>query len=95
MYNIGNLVNALSCIVGFCIFIFRAEMTPLESVNGAQVADFTVSQTQIVEEFTGPIAVPDFYTEFIERDGRCVTLDEPEEFGDDGAEKDSLRCEQR
>ena len=44
-------------------------MAPLETVDGAQVANFTVSQTQIVEEFAGAIAVPDLYADFVERDG--------------------------
>lgn len=69
VYNIGNLINALSRVVCFCIFIFRAEMAPLETVDGAQVANFTVSQTQVIEEFAGTIAVPDLYADFVERDG--------------------------
>lgn len=69
VYNIGNLINALSRIIGLRIFIFRAEMAPLETVDGAQVANFTVSQTQIVEEFARAIAIPDLYADFVQRDG--------------------------
>jgi hypothetical protein len=69
VYNIGNLINALSRIIGLRILIFRAEMAPLETVDGTQVANFTVSQTQIVEEFAGTIAIPDLYADFVQRDG--------------------------
>lgn len=70
-------------------------MSPLEAVDGAQIALGTVRQAQLVEELAGSIAIPDFDSDFAERVRGCVALDEPEQFGDDGASEDAFCREKR
>lgn len=69
-------------------------MPPLKAVDGAQVADLAVGESDAIEELAGPVAVPDLDADVAEGGRGCVALDEPEELGDDGAEEDSLCGEQ-
>jgi hypothetical protein len=54
-----KLVNALASIIGFGIHIFGAKVSPLETVDGAKIALFTVRQTYTVEELARAISIPD------------------------------------
>lgn len=65
-------------------------MSPLEAVHGAQVADFPVRETDFVEVFARAVAVPDFDPRFAEGYGGGRAGDEPEEFGEDGAQEDAF-----
>jgi len=69
-------------------------MAPLKAVDGAEVADFAVGETDAVEVFTGGVAVPDFYTGGGEGEGGGAAGDEPEELGDDSAEEDAFSGEE-
>lgn len=92
--DLGQLVDALAGIVGLCVDIFGAKVAPLEAVDGTQVAGLTMSEPDAVEELAGSVAVPDLDVDVAEGGGGGVALDEPEEFGNDGAEEDSLGGEQ-
>ena len=65
-------------------------MPPLETIDGSQISDFSVGEADAVEVFAAAVAVPDLYARFREREGRSRAGDEPEQFGDDGAEEDPL-----
>lgn len=69
-------------------------MSPLEAVHGTEVADFAVRKTDFVEVFAGAIAIPDFDPGFAEGQGGGRAGDEPEEFGEDGAQEDALGGEE-
>lgn len=67
-------------------------MPPLEPVHGAEVAFRAVRKADAVEVGAGGVAVPDFDAGGGEGEGGGRAGDEPEEFGDDGAEEDAFRC---
>ncbi len=65
-------------------------MPPLEPVHRPQIPLFAVGKAYAVEVFAGAISVPDFYAGGGEGEGGRGARDEPEEFGDDGAEEDAF-----
>ena len=95
MDDLGQLVDALTGIVGAGIDVHGAEVAPLEAVDGAEVADGAVGQADLVQELARAVAVPDLDVGGGEREGRGAAGDEPEQLGDDGAEKDALRGQER
>jgi hypothetical protein len=54
------LIDSLACVVGVCIFVFGTKVAPLETVDGAEVADFVVGEADGVEVFARAVAIPDF-----------------------------------
>lgn len=78
VYDLRQLVNTLAGVIGLCVFVLCAKVSPLETVDGSQVADFAVCQPQIIQELAGAIAVPDLDADLVQRDRRCVALNEPE-----------------
>ena len=54
-----ELVDALPRIIGIAIDVRRAEMAPLEPIDGAQIAFTAVSQPAGLEKRLGAVAVPD------------------------------------
>lgn len=70
-------------------------MPPLESVDGAQVTLRTVCESDAVKVGARAVAVPDLNARFREGEGGGRAADEPEEFGEDGPEEDTLGCEER
>ncbi|KAI6770433.1 hypothetical protein HG530_005062 [Fusarium avenaceum] len=95
MDDLGKLVYSLACVIRLGIDILGTKVSPLETIHRAQIANFTMVQSEVVKELAGAIAVPDLNTGFAEAVGRCVALDEPEELGDNGASKDTFRGEER
>lgn len=89
-YDIRQLIEPLPRIIRCRIDIFGAEMAPLEAVHGAQVAFGAGSEADAVEVCAGAVPVPDFDAGRGEGEGGCGAGDEPEEFGDDGAEEDAF-----
>ena len=65
-------------------------MPPLEAIDGSQISYFSVGEADAVEVLAAAVAVPDLYARFREGQGRSGAGDEPEEFGDDGAEENPL-----
>ena len=65
-------------------------MPPLEPIHGSQITNLAMRETHAVEKFAGAVAVPDLDACFREREEGCAAGDEPEEFGDDGAEEDAF-----
>lgn len=59
MDDLGELVDALACVVRLCVDVFRAKVSPLEAIDGAEIADFAVGEADAVEELAGAVAVPD------------------------------------
>ena len=92
MNHVRQLVDALAGIVRSGVLVLGAEVAPLEAVHRAQVAFLSVREADAVEEGTGAVAVPDLDALGRERFGGGVAADEPEEFGDDGAEEDAFGC---
>lgn len=66
MYNLLQLVDALARVIRLGIDVLGAKVPPLKPVNGAQVADLAVRQTQVVEELARAVAVPDLDAGFTE-----------------------------
>lgn len=95
MDNLRELVHPLPRIIRLSIDVLGAKVPPLETVHGAQVADFAVREADLVEELARAVAVPDLDTLFAQGGGCRAALDEPEELGDDGAEENALCCEER
>ncbi|KAI6761045.1 hypothetical protein HG531_001598 [Fusarium graminearum] len=48
-------------------------------------------KTKVIEKFARAVSIPDLDTGLTETLGRGVTLNEPEELGNDGASEDTLR----
>ena len=65
-------------------------MPPLETVDGSQIPYFSVGEADAVEVLAAAVAVPDLDARFRERKGASRAGDEPEKFGDDGAEENPL-----
>ena len=84
------MIDTLPRIIRLRIYILRAKMPPLEAIDRSQVPFFTVGKADAVEVFAGAISVPDFYPGRREGEGGCGARNEPEEFGDDGAEEDAF-----
>ena len=81
-----ELVDALPCIIGIAIDVRHAEMTPLEPIDGAQIALTAVSQPAGFEERLRAVAVPDLDAALREEGRVGFSADEPEELFDDAAE---------
>ena len=88
--HVRQLIDALPGIICLGVFVLGAEVAPLEAVDGTEVAFFAVGEADAVKEGAGAVAVPDLDALGGERVGGGVAADEPEEFGDDGAEKDAF-----
>lgn len=69
VHDLGELVNALSRVVGFGVDVLGPEVAPLEPVHGTQIADLAVVQADLVEELTAAVAVPDLDALVGERQG--------------------------
>lgn len=67
-------------------------MSPLEPVDGTQIADFALGETDAVEVSAAAVAVPNFDAGGGEGERGCAAGDEPEEFGDDGAQENAFGC---
>jgi hypothetical protein len=52
LYEIGELVDALTGIVSLGIHIVSTKVPPLEPVDGAEIANGPVSQAEVVEELS-------------------------------------------
>lgn len=87
-----QLIHSPARVIRLRIHILGAEMPPLETVDRSQISDFPVRQADAIEVFAAAVAVPDLDTGFREGEGRGGAGDEPEEFGDDGAEEDTFGC---
>lgn len=70
-------------------------MAPLEAVDRTKVTLRALCEPDAIEIGTRSIAVPDLDAGFGEGEGGGRAADEPEEFGEDGAEEDALGCEER
>lgn len=90
VHHLGQLVDALARVIRPGVDVGRAEMPPLEAVDGAEVADGAVREPDAVEIRPAAVAVPDLDAGGGQRDGGGAAGDEPEELGDDGAEKDAF-----
>ena len=88
--NLCKLIDALACVVCVMSSVLCAEMPPLETIDGAQVAFLVVREAYRVEEFARAIAVPDLDASFGERLGRGAASDEPQQLAHDGAQEGAL-----
>ena len=57
--DVASVDRFLARIVGVHVFILRAEVAPLEAVDGAQVVDLAVRQPHAVQVLAAAVAVPD------------------------------------
>lgn len=92
--DLGQLVDALAGVVRLGVDVGGAEMAPLEAVDGAEIADGAVGEPDAVEIRPAAVAVPDLDAGGGERQRGGAAGDEPEELGDDGAEKDAFGGEE-
>ena len=90
IYDFRQLINTLARIIRLGIYVLRAKMSPLEAIDRSQIPLFTVRKADAVEVFAGAISVPDFYPGRREGDRGGGARNEPEEFGDNGAEEDAF-----
>ena len=70
-------------------------MPPLEAIYRAKVTLATVSQAACLEERLRTVPVPDLDAFGREARRICRPRDEPQQFGDYGAQEDALRRQQR
>lgn len=91
-YHLRQLIHPLPRIIRLGVHILGPEMAPLEAVDGTEVADRAVGETDAVEVFAAAVAVPDFDPGGGEGLRGGAAGDEPEEFGDNGAEEDAFGC---
>lgn len=95
LHHLRQLIDALPRVIRPRIHILGAEVAPLEAIHGAQIADLAVRQPHRVEVLAGAVAVPDLDAGGSEGQRRGGARDEPEQLGDDGAQEDALRGEER
>eukprot|EP00411_Alexandrium_monilatum_P097620 CAMPEP_0175802222 /NCGR_PEP_ID=MMETSP0097-20121207/87931_1 /TAXON_ID=311494 /ORGANISM="Alexandrium monilatum, Strain CCMP3105" /LENGTH=525 /DNA_ID=CAMNT_0017113555 /DNA_START=193 /DNA_END=1767 /DNA_ORIENTATION=- len=89
-----QLVDALPCVVLVHVHVLRAEVPPLEAVDGPQVALLAVGETPPVQEFAGAVGVPDLHPPLGQVLRVRVPPDEPEKLLDDSAPEGALRGQQ-
>jgi len=94
VHHLGQLVDALARVIRLGVDVGRAEMPPLEAVDGAEITGGAVREPDAVEIRPAAVAVPDLNAGGGKRDGGGAAGDEPEELGDDGAEEDAFGCEE-
>jgi len=92
--DVGELVDALARVVGVRVDVARAEVPPLEAVDGAEVALGAPGEPDAVEVRAAAVAVPDLDAGRGEGERRRRAADEPQELGEDGAQEDALCREQ-
>jgi hypothetical protein len=73
-----KLIDTLSLIIGLTVDVFCAKMSPLEAVDGAQVALGAVSKAARVKKGAGAIAVPNVDILLLKKEGVGRTGDEPQ-----------------
>lgn len=88
--HIRELINALSRIICFGIDVTRAEVPPLEAIHGPEIALGAVGEANAVEVGAAGVGVPDLDSGGGEGQRGGGAADEPEKFGEDGAEEDAL-----
>lgn len=67
--NILELIHTLAGIICLRIDVLRTEVSPLETIDGAEVAFFPVSQSNFVKEFPAAVSIPNFDSGFREGQG--------------------------
>jgi hypothetical protein len=55
---LGQLIHALTGVVGVHVLVFGPKMTPLESIDGSQISHFPIRESSLIEELSGAIAIP-------------------------------------
>lgn len=85
-----DLIDALARVVGVAVDVLGAEVAPLETVDGAEVALLSGREAKFVEVFARAVTVPDMDPCFRQWHGRGAAGNEPEEFRGDGAEEDAF-----
>jgi hypothetical protein len=84
------LIDTLASIIRFGIDIFCAKMSPLETIDRAEITHGAAGKADAVEVFAGSVSIPEFYAGGCEGEGGSRDRDELEEFGDYGAEEDAF-----
>lgn len=93
-HDVCELVDALSGVVRIGVYVGRAEVSPLEAVDGAKVALGARRESDAVEVGARAVAVPDLDPGAGEVDGGGGAAYEPEELGEDGAEEHAFGCQE-
>lgn len=93
MDDVSNLIIALASVIGVTIDVFGAEMTPLEPINGTQIAFASVGESQRVQILSRTIAVPDMNALFGQLVTVSATRHKPQQFFQDSLEKHPFRRE--
>lgn len=88
-------IKTFISIVGMHPLVFSSEMSPLEPVNGAQVALLPVLQTDRIEKFPGAVRVPDVHVLLRQFQRVGGAADEPQQFLGDAAPEHTFRGQQR
>ena len=81
--TLAQLIDTLSGVVGVHVDVLSTEVTPLEPIDGSQVALFSLRESVRVQELAWRVAVPDFNALLRELFGVCRAPNEPEELFDD------------
>lgn len=92
--HLRQLVHALPSVIRLGVYVLSTEVPPLESVDRAEVTLRALCEPNAIEVAARAVAVPDLDAGFGEGEGGGGAADEPEELGEDGAEKDALGCEE-
>ena len=87
-----ELIDALAGVICMTVFIRSAEVSPLKAIHRPQIPFLPPLQSHGIQITPRSIAVPDPHILVLQRLGIRVAADEPKEFGDDGAEEDTLGC---
>jgi hypothetical protein len=73
-----DLVNSFAFVILVHRFILGAKVPPLESVHGPQIPLLTICESNLVEEFSAGISVPDLDFLVVEQFSVGFSVDEPE-----------------
>ena len=85
-----QLVVSLTGVVGVHVDVFCTKVSPLESIDGSQVALLPISQASAGQEFGGRVAIPDVDALAGQFVGVCGSTDEPQQLLQDALEETRL-----
>jgi len=92
--DLCKLIDSLTHIVRVTVLVLGAKVSPLESIDGAEIADLAMTEADLVQILARAIALPDVDALLGEVESVGVALDEPEQLLDDGTVKDALGREE-
>lgn len=72
-----QLIVTFTCVIVLAAPVVSAKVTPLKTVDGAEIADFVRAQSTRVEKFTSAVSIPNPNVLLLQQLGIGRTFDEP------------------